>query len=656
MNTTLQYLFRRILLGGEGSDALGGIDFSGLPDSKTGAALRAFAAAVSGDDTDHGASRPETAFLHRAVALITEELDRLYREDSSFRESLEAARRALETQDPLSWNDTVREAVWRVFFPEGAQLLNDQDREIASLRRRRTVEITALNESPLTDPAREILFTSNVLITTPADATSLDKLDHTEDLTSRIRATMEEVQLYYYDHPIHIGVATDHNEAIYGMRGLDHAIAWEKTRGRIPADTVASVVLSLSVTHEGLHTVAREYLLEEFARGGPFPNLQIYLFTELECRAIIQKVLAQHLPESEISRVEEVFGVDGEYGRHYSFLKAIAALWSSLVDPAIRATFKIDLDQVFPQDELLAESGESALEHFTTPLWGARGKDSDGKPVRLGMIAGALVNEKDIGRGLFTPDVPFPEAIPAGEAVFFFNKLPMALSTEAEMMTRYDETTGIDGENRCLLRYHVTGGTNGILVEDLRRYRPFTPTFVGRAEDQAYILSVLYDGKPALRYLHKPGLIMRHDKEAFAGESIRAAKHGRFIGDLVRTLVYSRYVEALPWDLESTKGQIDPFTGCFVTRRPMTIVFMRLALYCAEMLENDPRSDGDVARVLDLANRKLSPLIDHPDSIGRDYRRQRNGWDLFYDALEKAERSENSGSAAREIVAAARIA
>lgn len=179
---------------------------------------------------------------------------------------------------------------------------------------------------------------------------------------------------------------------------------------------------------------------------------------------------------------------------------------------------------------------------------------------------------------------------------------------------------------------------------------------MGRAEDQAYILSVLYDGEPALRYLHKPGLIMRHDKEAFAGESIRAAKHGRFIGDLVRTLVYSRYVEALPWDLELTKGQIDPFTGCFVTRRPMTIVFMRLALYCAEMLESDPRSDEDVAGVLDLANRKLSPLIDHPDSIGRDYRRQRNGWDLFYNALEKAERSENSGSAAREIVAAARIA
>jgi hypothetical protein len=60
------------------------------------------------------------------------------------------------------------------------------------------------------------------------------------------------------------------------------------------------------------------------------------------------------------------------------------------MDPEIIATFKIDLDQVFPQEELVEQSKASAFEHFKTALWGACGVDSEGHPIELGMIAGAL--------------------------------------------------------------------------------------------------------------------------------------------------------------------------------------------------------------------------------------------------------------------------
>ena len=103
-----------------------------------------------------------------------------------------------------------------------------------------------------------------------------------------------------------------------------------------------------------------------------------------------------------------MFGVDGASGRHYTFLKAVTALWQVLVDPDVRGTFKIDLDQIFPQADLVAESGASAFERLETPLWGAHRLDADGRELELGMIAGALVNERDIGRGLFTPDVAYP--------------------------------------------------------------------------------------------------------------------------------------------------------------------------------------------------------------------------------------------------------
>ena len=152
------------------------------------------------------------------------------------------------------------------------------------------------------------------------------------------------------------------------------------------------------------------------------------------------------------------------------------------------------------------------------------------------MIAGALVNRGDIDRSLYSPDVTFPDQEPAGEEVVFWSRLPQALSTEAEMMTRY-RGDSFAGGKRAIQRIHVTGGTTGILVEALRKYRPFTPSFVGRAEDQAYLLSVLFSGSPHLRYLHEDGLIMRHDKQLVSKDVIRASSIGKMVGEYVRTLL-----------------------------------------------------------------------------------------------------------------------
>jgi hypothetical protein len=371
----------------------------------------------------------------------------------------------------------------------------------------------------------------------------------------------------------------------------------------------------------------------------------------------------------DVEPLRRVFGVDGEYGRHYSFLKALSVLWHVLVDQRIRATFKIDLDQVFPQEQLVAEGGGSAFEHFQSPLWGSCGRDATGDEVELGMLAGALVNEKDIARGLFTPDVTRPSGIPAGEAVAFFNRLPMALSTEAEMMTRYaggDESP--DGRRTCLHRIHVTGGTNGVLVDALRRHRPFTPTFIGRAEDQAYLLSVLFAGSVPLRYVHSAGLIMRHDKEAFAGPAIEAAKVGRFVGDLVRTLYFSHYVRALPWPDDQIKEAIDPFTGCFASYIPTTLVALRLALRVGELLaQGDAKAGVEARELMELAADRLAPLIEWlretPRGLAMELADQRDGWDVFYDLLDALEKalSQDDPTAlalrdsARRVVQACRI-
>ena len=438
-----------------------------------------------------------------------------------------------------------------------------------------------------------------------------------------------------------MGVEIEKNEAIYGLVGLNEAINFEKERGTLKHDDKINCLLSVSVTHDGLTSVAKEYLEGELKKVKDIDNLNIYVITEADASQIIEELLmpaAQHFNLTPSEALSEIFGVDGEYGRHYSLLKAIAALWQVLVDAETKATFKFDLDQIFPQSELVAQSGLSAFEHFKTPLWGARGVDSQGDEVELGMIAGALVNQSDIDKSLFTPDVTFPTKAPRGSQLVFYSALPQALSTQAEMMLRY-EGAEFDGVGHCIQRIHVTGGTNGIMIESLRKHRPFTPTFIGRAEDQAYILSVLFDDKSSLRYVHKDGLIMRHDKHAFAQESIDAAHLGKMIGDYIRILYFSYYAKSLPWDDAKIKDAIDPFTGSFVSHLPFTVVALRMALEAATFFEKEDSSEGDAFLKLGIQRvDETIALLSDDDYLSQCFQDEKRGWDDYYDILDAIEK------------------
>jgi len=211
----------------------------------------------------------------------------------------------------------------------------------------------------------------------------------------------------------------------------------------------------------------------------------------------------------------------------------------------------------------------------------------------------------------------------------------MAVSTLAEMMTRYGTPGMPDGEEHCLSRIHVTGGTNGILCSALRRMRPFTPGFIGRAEDQAYLLSVLREPRePGLRYVHEPGLIMRHDKEAFSGASIAAAKLGTWVADLLRILYFSYYAAFLPGGTEGVKSDTDPFTGCFISPIPLSLIFLRLVLKALE-------TPADAGALLELAERQLRPFvegIENAATVQAAWKQERRAWDSFYDSLDVLEK------------------
>jgi hypothetical protein len=591
-------------------------------------------------------------FYSIGAKLVESEIKQNNEKDNSIAENFEQLNDM--SFDTHSYEQIV-EQFWSLFFPEGKDLFDSDKRreKVNLLRETRKISISDLNLAPIKNPVQEMLFTSNVLLTIPLDSGYLDNENLSDNLKQHLKNIQNEKQKYWYDHPIPMGIEPTKNEVLYGLSGLSDMLQFEKSRGNAQVNDKLDCLLSVSVTHEGLHEIIKEYLRGEISKSKSIKGLNVYVFTENETKLITEEILIPiakiflDVDENQLDSLQNIFGVDGEYGRHYSFLKAITAIWQVFVNDKVKGTFKIDLDQVFPNDELVEQSKASVFEHFKSPLWGAKGRDAHGNNVDLSMIAGALVNESDIEKSLFYPDVRFPtdnEINP--EEHIFFSKLPQALSTEAEMMEKYN-SENIDGKNSVLSRVHVTGGTNGILIKALRKYRPFTPSFVGRAEDQAYIMSVLFDGPDYLRYMHKSGLIMRHDKHSFAGDAIKAAETGKIIGDYVRILLFSNYAKMLPWSFKRIKSELNPFTGCFITNLPFTIVYLRFVLFISSLYNTENKQSINKANNLikDGAPRLLDLIekIESEDNILlQKYINERKGWHLFYDILDIAETQINA--------------
>ena len=119
---------------------------------------------------------------------------------------------------------------------------------------------------------------------------------------------------------------------------------------------------------------------------------------------------------------------------------------------------------------------------------------------------------------------------------------------------------------------------------------------------------------------------------------------GRFVGDLVRTLYFSHYVQALPWSVDEIKQTIDPFTGCFASHIPTTLVALRLTLRVGELLANGAgAARAEALELMEMAADRLDPLIEQlsetPQALAEELAEQRAGWNVFYDLLDAVERA-----------------
>ena len=97
-------------------------------------------------------------FYKNGLKLIQDEIQRVCETDRKFADRIKALSEWLSGEEKLKDSDETREKVWSVFFPEANGLIKDRNRMIKALREKRSVSITKLNELPVTDPAKQLLF------------------------------------------------------------------------------------------------------------------------------------------------------------------------------------------------------------------------------------------------------------------------------------------------------------------------------------------------------------------------------------------------------------------------------------------------------------------------------------------------------------------
>jgi hypothetical protein len=153
---------------------------------------------------------------------------------------------------------------------------------------------------------------------------------------------------------------------------------------------------------------------------------------------------------------------------------------------------------------------------------------------------------------------------------------------------------------------------------------------------------------------------MRHDKEAFAGQSMEAARIGKLIGDDVRILVFSAYVAALArsgLDGADVHHLLDPFTGCFASPTPQTLVSLRVALRTLRLFGSG-RID-DAREYATLAAERVQEALEtdgDPAIVELALSEERRAWDAYYDAVETIERdAAGPAERAREILETCRV-
>lgn len=516
-------------------------------------------------------------------------------------EGFEKAREVLSLFEEGINPELLSEEISLLWTPE----LRLRDEDILPRWRLKSLEA---NPKPI-EPS-EVVLQLNALYTVPEGIPETIS----SELADEGRRIMENPgkKIADYDHPVPLFVEGKGHELESCLEELDRDIAFEKEQGVLPQDHRVPVLLSVSVTHEGIDETAGKWIGEVVAQK-EYSHVRVVVLTEGLCRVLREELFGGRF---------ELFSVFGKYARHFNALKYGQLLLEKAL--GVRAGFKLDTDEGIRTEELWNTTGRTWFETMCHPYWGGSASDPEGKEVELAVNEGEYVNSSDIeklgySQALRTPDVAVPDTW-TGPSMFFQKGFAHGRATALY--------NGFESVEEGISHPVVKGGGYGITNEGLRKAAPFTFSWVGRAEDQQFYFSGLKGG---VRGIFHPNLRIAHYKSAVAGAEKKTAA-GRFLGDMYRLILFSHLAEK--WGV---KEQIDPMPGVFAG--PLArgqAVFSLLYKSCEFAAKGDQVS---AEYLLTAGAEELLELEDRIDdgTVSRLADEEARHWRLFTEAIEKVE-------------------
>ena len=222
--------------------------------------------------------------------IIQEEIVKRLESDSALVKLLQDVIRAGD-------QDRLKAARLEIFNPLAARTLFQFDAGdiVKDIQRQNRLRLIANNANFIVDPIKEVIFTTNVLVTPPRSESIIPEgLPEwaEKSLKSVIRSPVD----WYFDHPMEMATTRDAlhgSEFIFCLRRLEETfrseieIEKDAWKDHIREGDKVPLYISISPTHEGMNlgSAAREVLKSQYAaavKSGILPELKIvepYLYS-----------------------------------------------------------------------------------------------------------------------------------------------------------------------------------------------------------------------------------------------------------------------------------------------------------------------------------------------------------------------------------------
>lgn len=456
---------------------------------------------------------------------------------------------------------------------------------------------------------------------------NLKSTEYNELLNQYIKITNNPGEkIGIYDHPVEIFCEKEKHELLNFLEEFDKDIDFEKSKNVFKKNYKVPLVISISTTHKNLENLISKWLKIEIKKLN-LKNLNIFILDNKTIEEIKNHFLKPY-------GTFDFFTVEGNYSNHFNALKYIQLFFEKGLKKT--AGFKLDTDEGIKSKDLYSITSRTWFQTLCNKIISSSAIDSKGNKFKIHFIIGEYINNIDIIKNgyknaIFLSDVKPPRSFKNN--MIFFNKAFVHAKTTSiynkHSILKFNNN--IDSGSTYISHPVVKGGGYGIVNTGLKNYTPFSPSFITRAEDQAFYYTGFSEG---IRGLFIETLRIAHYKEKYS-YSEKKTEIDRLIEDMHRLILFSELGKIL-----DKKDDLDPMPGAFISYFPFTQSFFTIIYNTFLLIIKNEIKKGIYLYTNGLKRlEQLTNFIEHND-INKIFNTEKKHWECFIKAIEKLKEEE----------------